>query len=255
MVAVRIRDNFGSEGDSKRRLVLNVSANSDRFPRSRTATELARPGVRGPADTTPHPGGPGMSDISSAGRNGERPVADHVLHRQVFDHDHVMVADQPGGGAVQEVGAGRADLAVGVGYLGPGLGPVRGAPLAAGKPPLVAGEICSRRASMRGLGILSPLEVTAKSLMPRSTPTTAPVAGSCTGSATSTAKETYQRPHGSLETVTVVGLIDAASTSGQDQVNASGASILARNRLSWPSGRRWPGEVRRYLLALVPGVL
>src|SRR5438105_11683245 len=74
---------------------------------------------------------------------------------------------------------------------------------------------------MRGLEIFSPSEVTARSLMPRSTPTTAPVAGSCTGSATSTAKETYQRPHGSRETVTVVGSIDAASTSGQDQVNAS----------------------------------
>src|SRR5262249_12470627 len=73
-------------------------------------------------------------------------------------------------------------------------------------------------------------EVTAKSLMPRSTPTTAPVAGSCSGSSTSTAKETYQRPHGSLETVTVVGSIDADSMSGQDQANSSGVLILAMNR-------------------------
>src|SRR2546428_11927511 len=77
--------------------------------------------------------------------------------------------------------------------------------------------------------------------MPRSTPTTAPVAGSCAGSATSTAKETYQRPHGSLETVTVVGSIDAGSMSGQDQVNSSGVLILARNRR--PSRDRNPERV------------
>ena len=77
--------------------------------------------------------------------------------------------------------------------------------------------------------------------MPRSTPTTVPAAGSCTGSATSTAKETYQRPQGSLETVTVVGSIDAGSMSGQDQVNSSGVLILARNRR--PSRYRNPERV------------
>src|ERR1700751_3531279 len=77
--------------------------------------------------------------------------------------------------------------------------------------------------------------------MPRSTPTTAPVAGSWTGSATSTAKETYQRPHGSLETVTVVGSIDAGWMSSQDQAKSSGALILARN--SRPSRYRNPDRV------------
>src|ERR1039458_7708808 len=106
---------------------------------------------------------------------------------------------------------------------------------------------CSAIASGRrspffaGFGIFSPSEVTAKSLMPRSTPTTAPVAGSCTGSATSTANETYQRPHGSRETVTVVGPADAGSTSGHDHTNASGVSILARNSL--PSRHRNPDRV------------
>ena len=72
-------------------------------------------------------------------------------------------------------------------------------PGAAGSGPgcVPAGPGCA------GLRIFFPSEVTAKSLMPRSTPTTAPAAGSGAGSGTSTAKETYQRPHGSRETVTV----------------------------------------------------
>ena len=71
---------------------------------------------------------------------GQGPVPDHVLHRQVFDHDHVMVADQGGGGAVQEIGAGRADLPVRAGDLRPGLDPVRGTALAAGQPALIPGQ-------------------------------------------------------------------------------------------------------------------
>ena len=94
---------------------------------------------------------------------------------------------------------------------------------------------------MRGLAIFSPPEVTAKSLMPKSTRATAPVAGSCSGSATSTAKETYQRPHGSLETVTVDGSMEAGSMPGQDQVNASGVPIFARNNR--PSRYRNPDRV------------
>jgi hypothetical protein len=45
-----------------------------------------------------------------------------------------------------------------------------------------------------------------------------------------TAKETYQRPHELLETVTVVGSIDAGSMSGQDQANSSGVLVLARKQ-------------------------
>ena len=56
----------------------------------------------------------------------------------------------------------------------------------------------------------SPSEVTAKSVMPRSTPTGWLVAGNGAGSATSTARDTYQRPSGSRETVTVDGSIPAA---------------------------------------------
>src|ERR1700728_2931151 len=66
---------------------------------------------------------------------GQVPVADHVAYRQVLDHDQVVVADQVGAGAVQEVVAGVADLAVGAGDLGFGLGPVRRPVAAAGQPP------------------------------------------------------------------------------------------------------------------------
>ena len=66
------------------------------------------------------------------------PVADHVLYGQVLDHDHVVAADQGRGGAVQEIGTGRADFPVRAGDLRPGLGAVRGTALAAGQPPLVA---------------------------------------------------------------------------------------------------------------------
>ena len=36
----------------------------------------------------------------------------------VFEHDHVVVADEAGRGAVQEIGAGGADFPVGAGDLG-----------------------------------------------------------------------------------------------------------------------------------------
>ena len=174
-------------------------------------------------------------------RLGQRAVADHVLHGQVLDRDHVMVADQAGAGLVEEIGAGGADLAVRPGDLGLGLGPVRGPALAAGQAPLVAGQVPFPAGQAARVGDLLAAEVTAKSLMPRSTPTALPVAGSCSGSAASTAKETYQRPHGSRETVTVDGSIDAGSMSGHDQANASGVSILARN--SAPSRYRNPDRV------------
>jgi len=62
-------------------------------------------------------------------------VADHVLYGEVFEDDHVVVADQAGGGLVEEVGAGGADLAVGAGDFGPGFGAVRGPALTAGQVP------------------------------------------------------------------------------------------------------------------------
>ena len=76
----------------------------------------------------------------SPGGRGFRPSRAGVLHGQVLDHDDIMVADEPGGGAVQEVGPRRADLAVGAGDLGPGLGSVGGPLLAAGQAPLAAGQ-------------------------------------------------------------------------------------------------------------------
>jgi hypothetical protein len=77
--------------------------------------------------------------------------------------------------------------------------------------------------------------------MPRSTPAARPASGSGAGSAVSTAKETYQRPSGSRETVTVVGSIEAGSMSGHDHVKASGEPVLARRSL--PSRYRNPDRV------------
>ena len=110
-------------------------------------------------------------------------VADHVRHGEVFDRDHVMVADQAGAGLVEEVGAGGADLPVGAGDFRFGLRAVGGPVLAAGHAPLVPGEVPPRRSRCRGLGIFWPSVVTAKSLIPRSTPTTRPVAGTAPGRA------------------------------------------------------------------------
>jgi hypothetical protein len=67
------------------------------------------------------------------------------------------------------------------------------------------------------------------------------MAGRGSGAGVSTANVTYQRPHGSRDTVTVVGSMVAGSMPGQDQVNASGASIFARNRA--PSRHRNPDRV------------
>src|SRR6266568_557786 len=147
--------------------------------------------------------GPEGAPPAVTDRLSQRAVADHVLHGEVFQDDHVVAADQAGAGLVEEVGAGGADFPVGPGDLGPGLGAVRGPLLAAGHAPLAA--------------------------------------GSGSGPGMSTASETYQRPHGSRDTVTVAGSIVAGSMPGQDQVNASGVSIFARN--SAPSRHRNPDRV------------
>ena len=72
---------------------------------------------------------------------GETPVADHVLDGEILDHDHVVLAYEPGAGPVQVVAPGVTDLTVGAGNLGFRLGPVRGTVLAAGQASLVAGQI------------------------------------------------------------------------------------------------------------------
>lgn len=63
-----------------------------------------------------------------------------------------------------------------------------------------------------------------------------PVSGSGTGSSVSTAKVTYQRPSGSREMMTIVGLSVVMSMSGQDHTNSSGVVVLARYR--FPSRMR-----------------
>ncbi|GAA3123274.1 hypothetical protein GCM10010466_12740 [Planomonospora alba] len=72
---------------------------------------------------------------------GQGPVADHPRDVEVFDRDHVVVADQPRAGLVREIGAGAADLRVGAGDLGLGLGTVVRPALPAGHAALVAGQV------------------------------------------------------------------------------------------------------------------
>ena len=72
-------------------------------------------------------------------RPGLRPPG-QVRDRQVFDHDRVVVADQPGAGAVEEVNPGGADFPVRAGRLRLRLPPVRGPFPAAGQAALVAGR-------------------------------------------------------------------------------------------------------------------
>lgn len=75
--------------------------------------------------------------------------------------------------------------------------------------------------------IFSPVERTAKSLIPRSTPTDSPVSGSGAGSDVSTANVTNHRPSASRETITIVGSSVARSMSGQDHATFSGAVVFA----------------------------
>src|SRR5207247_11098870 len=67
---------------------------------------------------------------------GEMAVADHLLDREVLDHDEIGLVDQPGTGLVQEVPPRGAYLAVRAGDLEFRLFPVRGPLLAAGQAPL-----------------------------------------------------------------------------------------------------------------------
>jgi hypothetical protein len=68
--------------------------------------------------------GPEGAPSAVGDRFGEPPVTDHVLHRQVFDHDHIVVTDQTGTGLVQKVRAGRGDLTVSASDLRLGFGAV-----------------------------------------------------------------------------------------------------------------------------------
>lgn len=71
------------------------------------------------------------------------PVAEHVLHGQILDHDQISASHQAGAGLVQQVSAGVADLTMRTSDLGLGFAPIRGPVPAAGQPPLVTRETAS----------------------------------------------------------------------------------------------------------------
>src|SRR5208282_5532415 len=95
---------------------------------------------------------PELAPAAVADRPGQVPVADHVGDREVLDRDQVVAADQAGGGLVQEVAAGVADLSVGPGYLGLRPAAAGRATLAPGQPPLVAGEVAGPALQVTGVG-------------------------------------------------------------------------------------------------------
>ena len=130
----------------------------------------------------------------------------------------------PGAGSPARV----VDLAVGAGDLGGGLGPVSRSVLAAGHPPLVAGQPAGLALQVPRVGDLLPVaghhevrhtevDTDGTSGLPRGS-----------GASVSSVKVTYQRPSGSRETITIAGSSSVTSTSGQDQTNHSGAPVLAR---------------------------
>src|SRR5262249_31687217 len=84
---------------------------------------------------------PELAPAAAGDRPGQTAVPRHVRDREVFDDDHVVLADHAGAGAVQEVLPGVADLAVGAGDLGCGLAAVGRAFLAAGQAALVADQV------------------------------------------------------------------------------------------------------------------
>ncbi len=126
----------------------------------------------------------------------------------------------------------------------PWLSPYCGSPNRAGSGPSVAdtgpGPVPGGPASAGSRSSPRP-EVTAKSLMPRSIPTTAPVGGELLrvgdldgeGDVPAPARVTGDRHRGRVDR--------AGSMPGQDQMNASGVSIFARN--SAPSRYRNPDRV------------
>src|SRR5262249_39509873 len=158
------------------------------------------------------------------------PVPDHVADLQILDGDLVVLTHQAGGEFVQEVAPCVGHPGVGPRGLHTRFGPVLAAFLAAGDPALPALEVPLVPLPVPGMGIFSPVDKTARSARPRSTPTLWPIGGSGTGSGTSTLKVTNQRPAGSLVTVTEVGSSLATSTRGQVHTNGSGASVLASQR-------------------------
>ena len=83
------------------------------------------------------------------------------------------------------------------------------------------------RARCRGLAIFSPSESRRSPSRPGRRRPRARSAPAVQGHAVSMVKVTYQRPSGSRDTITIVGSSAATSTSGQDQVNRSGAAVLA----------------------------
>ena len=160
-------------------------------------------------------------------RAGQVPVADHAGDVQVLDHDDVRRADQTGAGAVQEVPARVADLAVGAGNFHLGLGAVRRAFPAAGQPPLVAGQVPGLARQMPRVGDLPPVaghrEVRHAQIDTDRVPGRLQRLGGAVLDGEGHVPAAVRLPGHDHHR----GPSAATSTSGQDQVNRSGPGVLA----------------------------
>ena len=155
----------------------------------------------------------------------EAPVLHHARHVQVLDHDHVVLADQPGADAVQEIPPGVADLAVRAGHLRRGLDPVRGAFPAAGHTPLVAGQVAGLACQVSRIGDL--LTVRCHGEVGHAEINTDGMPGLLQGlrGVAVDGEGHVPAPVAIPETITIAGSSAVRSTSGQDHTNRSGPSV------------------------------
>ena len=120
---------------------------------------------------------------------------------------------------VQEISPGGADLPVRAGHLRLRFPPVRGAFLAAGQPALIPGQGVRPAGQLPGISGLLPIRRHREGLDAQVHADDRACGRKLFQVVYVKAKETYQRPHGSRETVTVVGSRVAGPVSGQDHTN------------------------------------
>lgn len=86
---------------------------------------------------------PQSSPAGIPDRLGKPAVSDHVLHREVFDHDRVVVANKLRTGAVQKVSTGGSDFPVRASHFRLSLGAVGRPLLTTRHTPLIAGQVAT----------------------------------------------------------------------------------------------------------------
>ena len=170
---------------------------------------------------SPHP----QSEMARARRR----LRTMFVDREVLDRDQVVAADQLGGGAVQEVRAGRCGPCGGPGLPWPSPWPGWPSPLAAGQPPLVAGEVAGLALQVPGVG--DPLAVRCHGEAGHAKVDAARRARSRAKARGRRRQRRRSRTSGRRARARRSpwpGRAPVTSTSGHDHANASGPVVLAR---------------------------